>query len=275
MKTYLPFMSGVYTTAPGLTPLSRGAEAPKILDIDENYSSYLKNKEECRAEDITKYHCVQDFSKATNDAVVAKLTNLLASEYPAMKISLEESKYLSPFDAICSQLQEDVAVVQMSGEKDWLTAIHLCSPNHWDPRTKIGKPFNEIHVPVPGIERTVKNYQVMLKMIIGKEPFTRFAWGIATDTQLNHHPETPPGKDIGRRIGDESTEFFIRTERQHLVGLQSVNAFIFTIRTYFYKVSELTSEEKKALAAAVNSMTDASLEYKGMTTLKDKLLREL
>jgi hypothetical protein len=275
MKKYLPFMSGVYTTAPGLTPLSRSADAPKILDIDENYASYLKNKEECREENITKYHCVHEFDRATSDAVVERLTNLVSSDYPGVKIFLEGPKYLSAFDALCSQLQEDVAVVQMKGERDWLTAIHLCSPNHWDPRTKIGKPFNDIHVPVPGIERTVKNYQVMLKMIIDKEPFTRFAWGIATDTQLNHHPETPPGKDMGRRIDDENTEFFVRTERQNLIGLKSVNAFIFTIRTYFYKVSDLASEEKKALGAAVNSMSDASLEYKGMLTLKEKLLSEL
>jgi len=276
MNRYLPFMTGVYTTAPGLIPLSRSNQ--KIFDVDEHYADYISNKNRCRAEDITKYHCTHNFSDATQHAVESFLMNRVNTEYPGL-LDIQQENYPSLFDAICSHLQEDVAVVQMKNETDWLTAIHLCSPNHWDPRTKIGKPFDSIHLPVPEIGRTVKNYQVMLKMIIEKEPFTRFAWGIATDARLNHHPEPPPGYNTqewrGRRVADENTEFFVRVERQNLIGLQEVNAFIFTIRTYFYKVSELSFDEKSVLAKAVSSMTAASLEYKGMNLFKDRLIEEL
>jgi len=266
-------MSGVYTTAPGLVPLVRGTQ--KIFDEDEHYEEYIENKRRCHAEDISKYHCKHNLRENTRDAVNEFLSARMTAEYP----EIFQTKQVHDFDTLCSQLQEDVAVVQMEGDKDWLTAIHLCSPNHWDPRTKIGKPFNEIHIPVPEIGRTVKNYQVMLKMIIDKEPFTRFAWGIATDTRLNHHPEPPPGYDLekwrGRKMADKNTEFFVRVERQNLIGLKDVNAFIFTIRTYFYRVSELATEEKSALAKAVQSMTPASLEYKGMTFLKALVLQQL
>lgn len=249
-------MGGVYTTAPGLMRNTDG-----VFDKDETYQRYIENKKACEAEDISKYYCRHDFKAETEKAVMQLL--------PAA----------DTFHDACMQLQEDVAVIQMEGDRDWLAAIHLCSPNHWDPRTKIGRPFNEIHLPVPHIERTVKNYQVMLKMIIEKEPFMRFAWGIATDDRLNHHPETPKGINAdewrGRRMADSNTEFFVRTERQSLIGLKAVNAFIFTIRTYFYKVSELNGDEKRALAAAVQSMSNESLEYKGMLLLKDALLRQL
>jgi len=285
-------MSGVYSTAPGLTPLARSSDMPTALDIDEHYLHYIENKNDCRQEDLAKYHCLHAFGDATRRAVAATLVERMTSEYPdvfqlhqdeltnrktgeTLTVKTAGPKYVSVFDALCSQLQEDVAVVQMSGEKDWLTAIHLCSPNHWDPRTKIGRPFNDIHIPVPGIERTVKNYQVMLKMIIDKEPFTRFAWGIATDNQLNHHPETPVGKSGGRKFIGKDTEYYVRTERQNLIGLRSVNAFIFTIRTYFYKVEDLMSDERQALVKAINSMTEASLEYKGMTDLKEALLQKI
>lgn len=270
-------MSGVYTTAPGLTPTSRGADTIKVLDIDENYFSYLDNKRACQAEDITRYHCLSGFEEPTRSAVVAKLVELMTTEYPDVfersgsalrNLKTGDSVQLA-FDQLCCQLQEDVAVVQMSGEKDWLTAIHLCSPNHWDPRTKIGRPFNEIHTPVPHIERTVKNYQVMLKMIIDKDPFTRFAWGIATDTRLNHHPEALPGRDA------TANEFYVRTERQNLIGLKDVNAFIFTIRTYFYHVLDLEENERKSLVTAINSMSMETLKYKGMTGLKDLVLRQI
>ncbi len=298
MKPYLPFLSGTYSTAPGLSPLSRAGDAASfIFDIDETYQTYIDNKRACRNEGITKYHCVSAFDNETRSAVNDFLSQRMLKEYPDIfersgnsiinkltsgLVPLREDElagYTSVFDALCSQLQEDVAVVQMKDGKDWLTAIHLCSPNHWDPRSKIGRPFNEIHAPVPEIGRTVKNYQVMLQMILDKEPFTRFAWGIATDTRLNHHPEPPPGVSAtdwrGRRIADDATEFFVRTERQTLVGLKSVGAFIFTIRTYFYKVTGLNEAEKLALKAAVLSMTDASLEYKGMIGFKAELLAAL
>ena len=251
-------MTGVYTTTPGL---SRAEE--EIFDTDEHYEEYLENKKRCRAEDISKYYCTYDFRESTRAAVIDFL-----KQFSRIKST--------DFDAICSQFQEDVAVVQLDAGKDWLAAIHLCSPNHWDPRTKVGKPFDAIHTPVPEIGRTVKNYMVMLKMIVDKEPFARFAWGIATDDRLNHHPEPPAGYDAnewrGRRVIDESNRFFVRVEKQHLIGLKDVNAFIFTIRTYFYRVEELSPEERVALAKAVNSMTPASLEYKGMTQLKDQLM---
>ena len=261
MKKYLPFMTGVYTTAPGLSR----SEGP-IFDVDENYEKYIDNKRRCREEDINKYYCISDYRKETSDAVRSFLRTQLAVEYPTLELDAE----------IFNSIQEDVAVVQLDGEKDWLAAIHLCSPNHWDPRSKIGKPFDAIHTPVPEIGRTVKNYMMMLKMIVDKEPFSRFAWGIATDDRLNHHPEPPPGYDPeewrGRRVVDENTEFFVRVEKQHLVGLKEVNAFIFTIRTYFYKVAELNAEEQSALAKAISSMTPASLEYKGMDQFKDQLI---
>jgi hypothetical protein len=261
MKKYLPFMTGVYTTAPGIAR-SEG----QIFEVDENYEEYIENKRRCRAEDISKYYCTHDFRDNTRAAVIDFLKSF-------------SNTASSDFDTLCSQFQEDIAVVQLDGEKDWLAAIHLCSPNHWDPRTKIGKPFDAIHTPVPEIGRTVKNYMVMLKMIVDKEPFARFAWGIATDNRLNHHPEAPPGYDLndwrGRRLVDENTEFFVRVEKQHLIGLKEVNAFIFTIRTYFYNIKDLDQEQRTALAKAINSMTPASLEYKGMDTLKSDLLRRL
>jgi hypothetical protein len=265
MKKHLPFLTGVYTTAPGLSR-SEG----NIFDVDESYEEYIANKRRCREEGIGKYFCTHEFSERTAQAVADFLQQKITTEYPKLLTAKRD------FDSICSQIQEDVAVIQLEKERDWLAAIHLCSPNHWDPRTKIGKPFDVIHTPVPEIDRTVKNYIVMLKMIVAKEPFTRFAWGIATDDRLNHHPEPPPGYHAedwrGRRVVDDNTTFFVRVEKQQLIGLKEVNAFIFTIRTYFYKVDELSVEEQVALARAVNSMTSASLEYKGMSQFKDQLV---
>jgi hypothetical protein len=126
-----------------------------------------------------------------------------------------------------------------------------------------------VHQVVPGMEKLNQQYFKMLQMAVQKGPFFRFAWGISTDTRLNHHPVPPPEVDNvywqGRRVEDDDSPIFLRVERQTITGLPASNAFLFTIRTYFYNVDELNSEEKKALYLAVKSMSAESLEYKGLT----------
>ena len=87
---------------------------------------------------------------------------------------------------------------------------------------------------------------------------------------VNHHPLGP-----NQRAGEGGEEYYIRMERQHLVGLPEVNAFLFTIRTYFYDVAKLNAEERSALASAIRSMTPASLKYKRMDGYVEELLKEL
>jgi len=55
---YLPFINGAYSVAPGLIPFSRTDFAPYnlCLHIDEDYLRYIANKEECRKENLEKYH---------------------------------------------------------------------------------------------------------------------------------------------------------------------------------------------------------------------------
>jgi hypothetical protein len=294
----LPFLSGVYSTAPGLVPLSKnGLPDNRIFDIDGEYDRYLSNKSDCR-QYLSRHFCTKDFNYEVELSACLRVARELARSYPHEFIFEEgqeyvlqnkltdtnvkwnssrfagPSKYVSLFDAISNQVQEDLAVFRIEAtadgsQKDWLAAIHLCSPNHWDPREKIGRPFPEIHRPVPAMERTVSQYKPMLQTVINKGPFARYAWGVDRDNILNHHPAGPnQGK---AKDGD----YYIRMERQHLIGLPDVNAFLFTIRTYFFDVDQLGIEEKKALASAVRSMTQASLDYKRMTPFAAELLKKL
>jgi dimethylamine monooxygenase subunit A len=291
---YLPFLSGIYTTAPGLvsTTRSEGYDA-LIFQIDDLYPLYIANKKDCRQENIYKYYCEEKLLPETMRSVNQYLVKQLVQEHPQQFkvnygdrqftntttheefswqedwLSIDGDSYKSLFDALCSQVQEDIAVVQLSGDDDWLAAIHLCSPNHWSPGDKIGRPFSATHAPVPGMEKTLQHYRKMLESIVhASTPFTRFAWGIATDTRLNHHPIAPPDRSLGNWQGrdhQKNNGWFIRTERQNLVGLADVNAFLFTIRTYFYRIDELSAQEKSLLLKALQSMSPEALEYKGLT----------
>ncbi len=184
------------------------------------------------------------------------------------------------FDALCMQVQEDVAVWQFDVGRDWLAAVHLSAPNYWSAEEKVGKNFSSVHEPVPEMDKLKKHYRPMLEAIIGKdETFTRFGWGIATDDRLNHHPSAP-GNVIfsewyGRNFNDEPDSCFIRVERQNLIGIKAANALIFTIRTYFYALADLSGEEKMALAKALRSMSEKTLEYKELSGKLYSLLAKL
>src|SRR5271154_3090596 len=229
-----------------------------VFQIDEHYPAYLKNKKDCRKENIHKYYLEHELPIETIASVNRYMLWEMLVEYPEVFIYDEQThllenkltgkefiinedfisaneneyEYLSVFDMLCSQLQEDFAICCMNENKDWLAAIHLCAPNHWAAAEKIGKPFDAVHAPVPDMEKTKHNYFKMLLSIIEKGPFTRFAWGIATDNRLNHHPDAPDGVDAdywhGRKTGTQNPEFYLRVERQNLIGFNKLNAFLFS-----------------------------------------------
>jgi len=304
---YLPFLTGKYSTAPGLISIEKNPVPSEkfIFQLDDTYYSYIDNKSNCRKEDIYKYYCVAQLLPSTISSVNKYIVQQLCKEYPHIFIfkeegdnfslqntllketllwkndwiDIENKKYQSLFDALCCQVQEDLAVVQINGEDNYLTAIHLCSPNHWSPTEKCGQNFEAIHVPVPGMDKTMQQHPKMLSAIIQKGPFTRFAWGIATDERLNHHPTPPAGVDNdywnGRLKGDGSTKFYIRTERQNLVGFAEENAFLFTIRTYFYDIDELDKTEKDLLWEAIETMPHESKLYKGVDKMEEELRKKM
>ena len=304
--SYLPFLNGNYSTAPGLSPINKGIneEDRVVFQLDEQYENYLLNKRLCRAEDIRKYYHEHNLKLSTIRRVNEFIAKQLAQEYPDIFLfaksdslqifrnertqetlrwdtenhSLEGEAYLSLFDALCCQVQEDVAVFQLEGERDWLSAIHLCSPNYWSPADKVGKPFHLVHFPVPEMDRTLQHYPKMLRSIVNSEtPHTRFAWGITTDNRLNHHPEPPQEKNPAdwHGKGAEAKQFFVRAERQNLVGFPDENAFLFTIKTYFYEINDLNRVEKDALLSALMSMTPRTLAYKGLTPILEVLKEQL
>jgi hypothetical protein len=219
-----------------------------------------------------------DYDETGDHCILINLQSRELIQWDKATMQLSKKNYVSLFDALCSQVQEDLAVCQLQDTRDWLATIHLCAPNHWAAEDKIGKPFDAVHAPVPGMEKTMPHYFKMLQSVIHKGPFTRYAWGISTDNRLNHHPVAPPGINQqawqGRKI-NEASQLFIRTERQNLVGFPQVNAFLFTIRTYFYEVGLLEDHEKTALWSAVRSMSPDALAYKGLTGVTEFLSQHL
>lgn len=306
---YFPFESGKYSTAPGLyklgTDFGNGAADGRIFQIDKQWFKYRDNKDSCHHENPGKYYCYLDDRPDRQKEVCNFIMGHLTQEYPdyfsltkqeesyvfQSRLSgellyfdqegrlLEPARYANLLDALAFQVQEDLAVWQMEGEKDWMSHIHLSAPNHWAPRDKIGLPFSGVHTPVAEMEQMRARYQPMLKSLLRGGSYMRFAWGLATDTRLNHHPEAPPGQEQatweGRSFEPNKPELYLRIERQTLSGLYETQTVLFTIRTYFEYVPALQTAQKLQLKEALESMSGASIAYKGLRADYEKIIKFL
>lgn len=233
-----PIKNNRYEIAPGLQKI----ESNEIFVKNEFYHQYLEEKKKCQQEDPAKYYC----------------------EAPGFEQEIEiVSSFLGPssFHENCMALQEDIAIIK-SG---YNIAIHLSFPNHWNPTTKIGQSFFETHKPVADFEPINKATPSILKACVTKGPFERYAWGLSSDTRLNHHPLPPAGLTFeqwnGRRY---QKDMYMRVERQAIVGFEKIDSFLFTIFTFFVHLQDLTEKQYHALELAIDSMTEETLYYKGI-----------
>jgi hypothetical protein len=311
-----PFLNGRYEVSAGLRP--RGDEP--VFHWDEEFFRYRKAKELARLENLDKYDppsfrfpdalahkislwMVQEFLRVYSEQFQYSVDSYTGLSYLDCKLTGDrivwnQDGYLdfsqSHFDfapkpkdlidALAMQVQEDFAVfIRNRCGEQWLARVHLCFPNHWAAQEKIGLGFNAIHLPVAGFERLAKAAPTLVSQMVEKGPYVRFAWGVATDDRLNHHPVPPPGVSLeewqGRQFSESDPKLFVRVERQTLQSFEheDLDACFFTIRTYFHDTAkwDLDSPERKALYAAIAGMSTESLKYKGLFESRDKVLKYL
>ena len=171
--------------------------------------------------------------------------------------------YKNLFDAVCSQIQEDVCILQL----DQLVASHVCLPSWWSPEEKMKKSMKEMHKDVPGMDET--SYEHIWNACLHKGPYIRYNWTLTDTPILNQHPS----KNIGKEFDREN--LFLRVERQVLQGFPEVHGILFLIRTYVGDIKTLDKKHRVALGDAVNKMTADELEYKGLTSYKENVVSYL
>lgn len=304
---YFPLEDGRYRVSPGLFAFPRdfgnGEADRKIFQIDREFPAYRAAKLEARGEQPAKYCLLEAEHEDLHRAVASLVATRLAGEYPdyfrlersvgrgrrlRCALSGEELKfdrdwrlladsgeakpaYSHAMDALACQCQEDMAWIRLTPDGgNRVVGIHLCYPNHWSARDKIGRDFISVHQPVAGIDAINRAAGPLLEAMVHKGPYVRFAWGIATDTRLNHHPEPPPGIDAsqwrGRRFDPARPRLYVRVERQVMHGLPEHAGALFTIRVSFVDVAELRHDPVKRakLVGALRSMSPETLRYKGL-----------
>jgi hypothetical protein len=304
---YFPIERGRYEMTPGLRPLGvdlgNGPFDKKIFPITDDFPLYRQNKLDCRDERLSKYFCLKDCSAERLRTLVQFIVHRLVEESPDLfafeqnilfcshtgdKLEFDQDYHLlsfssleiiktpvvHPLDALSLQVQEDMALVAYDPQtkSDHLALLHLCSPSHWAAEDKIGRNFNVIHAPIPGIEKINQISLKLIESMIHKGPFVRFIWSFVTDKRLNHHPVAPSHFDSviwkGRTFNEFNyIPFYLRVERQVTYGFPKVDTGFFTIGVSFLTGLEIKENPhyREQLISALNSMTPESRVYKGVS----------
>jgi len=303
---FFPIESGQYKVEPGLSTIDHTKDL--IFDFDRNYSKYISVKNlqrgKYKKENFTRqkevceilckfldysypdlfYFNTKNCHRKYLDCFLMKERLVFDKSMTLLDVHDSNNIYTDSFDAIVSQLQEDVCVIQkhpsikcvedknkkfskIENDKkgNWISAIHLNFENGWTAQEKIGKSFNEIHKPVAMFDKISKNEEKIVTAMIEKGPFERFAWGLQKDNLLN--------KSEGIRYWSWSPYYIsLRVERQIILGLNNSlingenDTAIFLIRTYIKKLYDLLSyneEQFKKLNSAIMNMPEAVQKYKG------------
>ena len=292
---YFPVSSNPFEFKTGLRAIKPGNNTEdKIFQIDNEWWQYRHAKMTARAERLDKYVCSHQLSPATESHAILYILNQISREYSEnFQLStsqnnvilhcylsgeqlyfdrslqlINNNNYHDALDALCCQVQEDIAIVERRKQKDFISYLHLCLPSHWAAKDKIGQSFIDAHRPVPEMDKIYQQAPKLIETLIHRGSFERFTWGIATDKRLNHHPIAPDGVEKaewqGRKFDLDIPVLYLRIERQTTTGLPEVDAFIFTIRTYHRTVKELTRDELTNLKHAILTMPDTVKVYKGL-----------
>ena len=264
---YFPFTHGVYDVKAGITALGKdhgnGALDSQVFQIDEQFECYRAAKQLARSN--ARRHILQDdLSAGAQMTIEGWIMNRLNAEHPG---HFRARPFDGGLDGMAMFIQDDMAVLVIDDDgTNRLAYLNVCMPSGWAPEDKIGKPFDQVHAPVPHIEPlNAKHHSIAKLMVNATKGAVRFAWTVTDDAALNHHPKRDRTLDHPTPLPDHNKgEPLLRVERQVIWGFPEHSAALFLIRTYLYPFDELDTPTRLALRSAVNGMSEASLAYKSM-----------
>ena len=184
-----------------------------------------------------------------------------------------------PLDTAGRLVAEDLCLVDLTDGEPRLAGASLAMPNRWLLAEKLGRPMVDIHIPVPGYAHQLSGVvDRFLRGLREERIMTRANWAITDDPRLFQ----PAADSRARQAGSITTPeqaarcLHVRVEYQTLRLLPSParNAVLFTIRTAHEPLSGLIDRPRVAadLAATIEVMPGADLDYKGVLPYRDVVL---
>ena len=155
-------------------------------------------------------------------------------------------------ESVAMQVQEDIAIHRIKDGKDWLAAYHICLPSGWWPERSLGKPLEELHAPIPGMN--LKNSYKLAETMVHHGPFYRFIWTPIYEYRINFHPSKPK-----KPFNPIVPTLYVKVERQITWGVPELGAAFFILREFIVEPSI------PDLWRACRDMNEAQRAYKGIT----------
>ena len=277
----------------GLKPL----ELDKWIEVDGHLIDHLAEKRRLYAEIPDKVFVEQDGTRDAQREVRDLIKAHLLSTFPETYrqtgagievIGAEGSKADifsdAPLVAASLLVQEDLILMRRDDSGWRLAAGSLCFPSSWLLVEKFGRPLQEIHAPVPGFGPGTRPAELINRMFDGLQgqAVERFNWSIQADDALYHPLSNVERIDRATNRpsrfpdGDVNAHAFIRVERQTLRKLPMSRDILFTIRIHLDPLAVLARHPDRAtlaasFAAQLLALDEAQLDYKGMTSDRDRL----
>lgn len=170
---------------------------------------------------------------------------------------------------------EDFAIVDArDGTVPWL-AVTL--PSHWAPEDKVGRHFAAVHAPVADNALLLRASDSLVRLVSGADAgarWERFVWTVTDHPRLHAHPARVAHP---RWLDTPVERAWWRTERQTFIPLPEAAdgpQAIFTIEIDVQPLAVAVADPARAgaLHAAIASMSEAVLAYRGLTGVRDPLL---
>ena len=156
-----------------------------------------------------------------------------------------------------------------------LLAGCVCFPSSWSLEEKIGRPIEEIHEPVPGLNVAIgPQIQRFLSKLRPGTAWLRANWGLSRSPELNQHPARKLPR-LDERA--EAEEVWMRVEDQALVALPTTGGILFGIRIVNYPFTAVVRDRSLAsrFARALRTMPEEVARYKGIAAARGRLLELL
>ena len=167
---------------------------------------------------------------------------------------------LHPLDAAARLLQEDLCLMVLRDGAPHLDAASLCFPSYWRLGDKLGRPMAEVHEPVAHYaDELATKVDTFLRKLSPERPVWRRNWSIHDDPSYFLPAPTPP------QTVDPPDGLWLRSERQTLRRLTTVDVVLFTIRTQQVPLAAVAERPEVAhgLADAIAAWSPEMRSYKG------------
>jgi hypothetical protein len=247
---HMPWADPRTARLPGTLPLT---DDSWILQ-DEAFAPQMAERDRLIAERPGVVHALTDAARPAADElfdlVLARLASApgyqvgpgSARRPDGVAVPLDRSQ---PLLTLGRLVQEDLCLLQKSGDEHVLTGAILCFPASWSLDEKLGRGLIGIH-------RTVRHYDEGLqprvqRMFDGLRPEAPL-WRMNALVYVN--PDLhQPGREGAPRT-DRTNGRFVRAERQCIVRLPRTGAILFAIHTWQVLFDSLAPGDRAALMGA-------------------------